>query len=473
MGARMDEIDARLGQIDAELEVLAGRSDPLTADDERRFRELEQEFGRLRTLRGELERVERAVAGGSTIPGSSLGSGPSDARSFGGDPWQRRSGALASSPADLRGRAVAAVERTAGVPVDGQQRLADAFDHHEPGTSEGDLLSRWAVASSDPAYRTAFAALVRDPMNGHRSWSADELDAYRRAETVSRQLEIGTDAGGGFMVPFQLDPTIMLTSAGSVDPLRRISRVVTAVSDVWHGVSSAGVTAEWLAEHAEAADATPTMAQPTVNIFKGSAFVPFSVEWEGDAVNGMNELAKLLLDAADQLMAAAHVNGTGSGQPEGVASGLAAGSKVPAGTADTIAVADVTGLQNALGARFQPNAQWLANLTVINTINSFETAGGSLRFPEVANDRLLRRPLNEASHLDTPGDTASAGNDNVLLYGDFQAGYVVADRVGTRIELIPHLVGANRRPTGQRGAWLWFRTGAGVVVDEAFRILTA
>ena len=40
------------------------------------------------------------------------------------------------------------------------------------------------------------------------------------------------------------------------------------------------------------------------------------------------------------------------------------------------------------------------------------------------------------------------------------------------LELVPHLVGSNRRPTGQPGALLWFRTGSNVVVPNAFRLLS-
>jgi predicted phage gp36 major capsid-like protein len=47
---------------------------------------------------------------------------------------------------------------------------------------------------------------------------------------------------------------------------------------------------------------------------------------------------------------------------------------------------------------------------------------------------------------------------------------VIVDRIGTTLELIPNLVGATRRPTGQRGALLWFRTGSDSVVDNAFRL---
>jgi predicted phage gp36 major capsid-like protein len=40
-----------------------------------------------------------------------------------------------------------------------------------------------------------------------------------------------------------------------------------------------------------------------------------------------------------------------------------------------------------------------------------------------------------------------------------------------RIELVPHLFGSDRRPTGQLGALLWFRTGSDVAVPQAFRLL--
>lgn len=40
-----------------------------------------------------------------------------------------------------------------------------------------------------------------------------------------------------------------------------------------------------------------------------------------------------------------------------------------------------------------------------------------------------------------------------------------------QVELAPLLMGANRRPTGERGLFAYWRTGAGVVVQNAFRYL--
>lgn len=69
--------------------------------------------------------------------------------------------------------------------------------------------------------------------------------------------------------------------------------------------------------------------------------------------------------------------------------------------------------------------------------------------------------------LDQPG---SDGNELSVVYGDFQQ-MVIVDRIGSTLQLVPHLVDSNRRSTGQRVAQLWLRTGSDVVVPQAFRLL--
>jgi predicted phage gp36 major capsid-like protein len=48
---------------------------------------------------------------------------------------------------------------------------------------------------------------------------------------------------------------------------------------------------------------------------------------------------------------------------------------------------------------------------------------------------------------------------------------VIVDRVGLSVEVIPHLVGTNHRPTGQRGLYAYWRNGSKVVDANAFRAL--
>ncbi len=336
---------------------------------------------------------------------------------------------------------------------------------------------RWAVVAGAPAYERAFSKLLTGE-RGHLLWTAEEGDAYRAVEQLQaeRAMSIGTPAAGGYMVPMVLDPAIQLSSGGSVNPLRQLARVVQTTGDAWHGVTSAGVTAEWKAEAAQVADATPTMAQPKIPVHLGDAFVPFSFEVEQDAANLHTELGKLLTDAADQLTAAAFTNGSGTGQPTGIITALAAaaGSKVDPGTAETISAGDVYKLQNAIPPRFQPGATWSASLPVLNALRQFTTPNGSLMFPGLqdATPNLLGRPVHENSMMSGLPNGSVTAQNHPLLYGDVAAGMVIVDRIGSTVELVPHLPGVNGRPTGQRGLLLWFRSGADVVVPNALRVLS-
>jgi HK97 family phage major capsid protein len=184
------------------------------------------------------------------------------------------------------------------------------------------------------------------------------------------------------------------------------------------------------------------------------------------------EITKLLVDAADQLQATANTTGSGTGQPKGFVTALAGTAyEINGGGTEALSAADPYTLQNALGPRFQANARFVANIATINTLAQFETSNGALKFPEVGSDRLLRKPLHELSNMDGSINAAATANNYVLAYGDFGTGFVIVDRIGTTLELIPNIVGSNRRPTGQRGALLWFRTGSDVVVPQALRLL--
>jgi HK97 family phage major capsid protein len=331
------------------------------------------------------------------------------------------------------------------------------------------VAARWATAAGDPHYLSCFMKLASDPERGHLLWTPQEQDAYRRTAEVHSELRAmsSTDSAGGYMTPLTLDPAIMLTSAGSINPLRQISRVVQTVSDTWQGVTSAGVTAEWKAEAAQAADASPTLAGPSIPVHFGDAFVPYSFEIGMDAANFLPELQKVLIDGADQLMATAYTTGTGTGQPKGIVTAIVGTASVVTGT-EAFANSQVYTTQNALPPRFSANASWCANIAIINLMAQKETAAGARLFPELSEGRLLNKPIYELSNMD--GVIDAAAENYCLLYGDFQ-NFIIADRIGTSIEFIPNLVGANFRPTGQRGALLWFRTGSDAPVFNAFRLL--
>jgi HK97 family phage major capsid protein len=457
---------ARLKEIHEQIERMSGKH-RLGKQDEHDFVDLRDEFD---TVQAHVEKLDRAA---DIAACAGEGGGRLRVDRGGVDPYSSER-VIAERPAHVDS-ALRQLDRAvkAGLPA----RAAEVVEHlTDTGTDlERSWVARWVTDTGSPEYRSAFAKLL---MHGESraglEFTAAERAAYDRVARLKgeqRAMSL-TDSSGGFLVPFELDPTVILANAGSTNPLLQIANVKTVVTDVWHGVSSAGVTAEWLAEAAEASDASPALAEPSIPNYKASAFVPFSVELQGDATALLSEVSRLMSDGLLQLLNVAFTTGTGSGNPTGIVTALTGGSSVVnTGTNDTIAAADIYALQSSLGPRYQANARFVANLGTLNTARQFETTNGALQFPSLQNDppTLLGRPVHELSNMG--GITAGQANP-IAIYGDW-SNFVITQRVGSSMELIPHLFGANRRPTGQRGAWLWARYGSDSVNDSAFRMLVA
>jgi HK97 family phage major capsid protein len=269
-----------------------------------------------------------------------------------------------------------------------------------------------------------------------------------------------------------LDPTVIIAANGSFNEIRKIARVVQVTSDVWHGISTAGVTGSWDAEATEVSDDSPTIDQPAIPVHKGAVFVAQSFEVQEDATGLAGEVAKMIAFEKDRMEAVAFVTGSGSGQPTGIVTALTGTSSVVTSTTtDTFAVGDVYKLDGALPARYAANGSWLGHRTTYNLMRQFDTNGGSALWGQLADGRsrdLLGRPDYVAEAMD--GTVTALAENYVLIFGDF-SNYVIADRLGTTLSYIPHLFGANGRPTGQSGWYAHFRVGADSVNDSAFRIL--
>ncbi len=361
--------------------------------------------------------------------------------------------------------------RATQVPEQGLAKVVDVIANGlgaEPGR-----IARWTIAASNPAYETAFAKMLTDPTRGHLEWSTEERNAYTAVAELSRAMSL-TAGNGGYMVPFTLDPSIMLTNDGSSNPLRRLATVKLTTTNAWQGITSAGATSEWKTEAAQVADGSPTIAQPSIPTFFGDSFVPYSFEYGMDAQDALNELGKVLVDSADNLMATAYTTGNGTTAPQGIVTGLAGtASEIDTTGTEALNAADPFALQNALGARFSAGATFQSHIATANTYRQMETASGALKFPELRNQppMLLGKPWYENSNMDGTINAAATANNYAVIYGDVAQGYFIVDRIGATLELIPNLMGANNRPTGQRGALLWFRTGGKVVNIAALRLL--
>jgi HK97 family phage major capsid protein len=354
-----------------------------------------------------------------------------------------------------------------------RSEAADTLDALVRGPdSRRGLDAAYLEAVGDPHYFDAFGKMIVDPVHGHLRFTPQEVAAVQRvtqAETM-RAMSIGTGSAGGFGVPFTLDPSILLTSSGVLNPIRTVARVITVSTDQWKGVSSTGVTASYDPEAQEVSDDTPTLAQPVIDCAMGRAFIPFSIELGMDWGGLQQELTRLISDGRDVLDATQFLTGTGTDSPAGVLTGLTTSQRIQDAAAGFPAVADHYSLKGAVPARFLANLTWAAHQSQWDRTYRL-TPVGSTTEPQMLTSRegaMLGRPKIEWS---TMANVSTAGS-KLIIAGDFQAAFTIADRVGMSVEIIPHLFGAtNRFPTGQRGLFCFWRTGSKVVVPEALRYL--
>jgi HK97 family phage major capsid protein len=332
-------------------------------------------------------------------------------------------------------------------------------------------VARYLDAVGDASYHSAFGKMVTDPQSGHLKFSPAEVEAVRKVNQISeeRALSIGTGSAGQFALPLTLDPSVRLSSSGALNPVRELARSITVDTYEWRGVSSDGVTVSYVAEATAATDASPVLAQPTIRPAQWRAFIPFSIEVGQDWDTLQSELVRLVSDGRDVNDATAFLTGTGTNQPQGVLTGLTTTQRVQTAGAGAIATGDIYALKNALPARFSPRGVFTFNPGRLDSVYRL-TPSGSTTEPQLMTSRsgeLLGRQVREWSTM----ATATSSGTKYGIYGSFEDGYLIVDRLGITAELIPHIFGAaqGQFPTGQRGLYVYGRTGAAVVVPNAFR----
>ena len=254
---------------------------------------------------------------------------------------------------------LAAIERNASaLSADANDPLDDLVRERDPLG----LASRYIDAVSSASYLSAFGKMIVDPTTGHLRFSPREVEAVHKVSAIQaeRAMSICTGSAGGFAVPYVLDPSIILSGSGALNPVRQIARVITIEgAREWRGVASDGVVAGYVPEATEATDASPTLVQPTIVSAQWRVFVPFSIELGQDWSQLTNELGRLAADARDVNDATRFLTGTGTNAPGGILNiggtgVLTTSQRVQTAGVGAFAVGDPWLLKAQIPARFIP-----------------------------------------------------------------------------------------------------------------------
>lgn len=353
---------------------------------------------------------------------------------------------------------------------DDQLEKVESLLKRSDANFDGAEVAKLMLVTETDAYRSAFAKAT---LQAQPVFTADESQALIRFQEL-RAASL-TNASGGFGVPVLIDPTIILTAQGSLNPFRQISRVETITTNVWKGVSSAGVSWSFDAEASAVSDDAATLAQPSVTTYMARGFIPYSLEIGDDYPDFAGQMSMLLSEGWDELQAQKFAVGSGSAEPFGILTSLDANTNVEVipTTDGAFGAVDIGKVWGALPDRYKTNATWMMNHDTGNEVSAFSSAGqGSFYTVNLAQGnapQLKGRPVAFSSYF--PDFTGTTGASNILVVGDFR-NYLIADRVGMTVELVPHLFDVtNNRPTGQRGWFARARVGAASINDLGFRLL--
>ena len=262
-----------------------------------------------------------------------------------------------------------------------------------------------------------------------------------------------SDAAGGYAVPQEIDALIDATLK-SISPIRAIANVVRVGSSGYRKlVTSGGIASGWASETGARAETdTPVfneVAPPSGELFANPAAsqamlddAAFQVE---DWLAG--EIAREFAAAEGS----AFVNGNGTNKPKGFLAATVSSSGdgtrafgqlqyVASGAAGAFAAnpeEKLIDLVQTLRAPYRQGAVWCMNSATLAKIRKFKTSDGAFLWaPSLSVGQpatLLGYPVVEAEDMPDV-----AANSLSIAFGNFKAGYLIAERGETQILRDPY-----------------------------------
>ena len=368
-----------------------------------------------------------------------------------------------------------------GDPLEAELDMVVAGEEIAELREEVGRLKAQLAAQASMVKRPALSGAKADVTPEHKAF----VDGYLRKGAESaierKSFNGGSDAAGGYAVPEAIDAAID-AALKAVSPIRAIANVVKVGSAGYRKlVTTGGTPSGWAGETADRPEtATPAFHEivpPAGELYANPAAsqamlddAQFDVEaWLAD------EIAREFGRAEG----AAFVNGDGANKPKGflsytvrntgddvrafgelqyVASG-AAGAFPGTNPADKL-----IDLVQALRAPYRQGAVWVMNSATASAIRKFKTTDGAFLWQpamgEGRPDTLLGYPVIEAE--DMPD---IAANSVSIAFGNFKAGYLIAERTETQILRDPF----THKPFVHFYATK--RVGGGVTNSEAIKLL--
>jgi len=312
-----------------------------------------------------------------------------------------------------------------------QEERMNKLDRKSAGLSRPMLST---AAETEAPHQKAFAAYLR---------SGDD-DALRGLTLEGKALSSSVSAEGGYLIDPQTADTIksVLRSNASVRAIANVVTVDAASFDVLIDHTEMG--AGWASESGATAETdTPQIDRITIPLHELSAMPKATQRLLDDSAFDIEGwLAARIAAKFARSEAASFVSGDGVDKPKGFLSYPKVDNDVWAwgnigyvvtGASGSIVDGDpVIELVYALGAEYRAGASFVMNSKTAGTIRKLKDADGRFLWSDglAAGEpaRLMGYPVLIAEDMpDIGADTTP------IAFGDFEAGYTIADRSDLRI----------------------------------------
>jgi len=292
-------------------------------------------------------------------------------------------------------------------------------------------------AETDAPHKKAFAAYLR---------SGDD-DGLRGLAMEEKALSTSVAADGGYLVDPQTAGTIatVLRNASSIRAVANVVQVEATAYDVL--VDHTDIGAGWAGETAATVQTgTPQVDRISIALHELSALPKASQRLLDDsAFNVEDWLAERIADKFARAEGGAFISGDGIDKPKGfltyptAANGTAVWGQI--GHVSTGAVGDfaalnpadaIVDLVYALGARYRASATFVMNSKTAGAVRKMKDADGRFLWSDGLSAaepaRLMGYPVLISEDMPDIAADASA-----IAFGDFHAGYTIAERPDLRI----------------------------------------
>jgi HK97 family phage major capsid protein len=234
-------------------------------------------------------------------------------------------------------------------------------------------------------------------------------------------------------VPIVVDDQIV-PLAPSEMAVRRLALIFPTVSDIKVPQKASFGTAVIKAENAAFTESDPTLGQFTLSAFLNGIQQTISWELAQDVPAFQSFCVGDMIIATQLKEEAFFINGTGTGQPQGLIGNVGAGvTEEPDANGNLISISGTLDLVGSLNEVYHAGASFLMTRASSIIIRKAQV-GANLFNPawtrQGTQDYLHGYPVAYSSSMPT---AARAGCP--LLFGDFKAGYVIGDRGGSGINV--------------------------------------